>query len=113
MNHGRIAQVGEPLELYYSPAEPFVAGFIGSPAMNFFPAEVESVANDKARIAGVSIAAFVLPAGTFKPGGRLTIGVRPEHLAACCRRRLRHLRRRRARRAAGRSLVRLRSALRR
>jgi ABC-type sugar transport system ATPase subunit len=81
MNHGRIAQVGEPLELYYSPADLFVAGFIGSPAMNFFPAEVESVANDKARIAGVSIAAFVLPAGTFKPGGRLTIGVRPEHLA--------------------------------
>jgi ABC-type sugar transport system ATPase subunit len=43
MNHGRIEQVGKPLELYYSPADLFVAGFIGSPAMNFFPAEVESI----------------------------------------------------------------------
>ena len=81
MNHGRIAQVGEPLDLYYSPADLFVAGFIGSPAMNFFPAEVERVEDGKARIAGGSIAAFDLPAGTFKPGARLTIGVRPEHLA--------------------------------
>jgi ABC-type sugar transport system ATPase subunit len=81
MNHGRIEQVGKPLELYYAPADLFVAGFIGSPAMNFFPAEVESVEDGKARIAGGSIAAFILPAGPFKPGARLTIGVRPEHLA--------------------------------
>jgi ABC-type sugar transport system ATPase subunit len=81
MNHGRIAQVGKPLELYYSPADLFVAGFIGSPAMNFFPAEVESVEDGQAGITGGSIAAFVLPAGPFKPGARLTIGVRPEHLA--------------------------------
>jgi ABC-type sugar transport system ATPase subunit len=81
MNQGRIAQVGKPLDLYYAPADLFVAGFIGSPAMNFFPAEVESVENGKARIAGGSIAAFVLPAGPFQPGARLTIGVRPEHLA--------------------------------
>ena len=80
MNHGRIAQVGKPLELYYSPADLFVAGFIGSPAMNFFPAEVESVEDGKARIAGASVAPFVLPAGPFKPGARVTIGVRPEHL---------------------------------
>jgi ABC-type sugar transport system ATPase subunit len=80
MNHGRIAQVGKPLELYYSPADLFVAGFIGSPAMNFFPAEVESVEDGKAHIVGGSIATFLLPAGPFKPGARLTIGVRPEHL---------------------------------
>jgi ABC-type sugar transport system ATPase subunit len=81
MNQGRIEQVGKPLELYYSPADLFVAGFIGSPAMNFFPAEVESVEDGKARIVGGSIATFRLPAGPFKPGARLTIGVRPEHLA--------------------------------
>jgi ABC-type sugar transport system ATPase subunit len=80
MNHGRIAQVGKPLELYYSPADLFVAGFIGSPAMNFFPAEVVGVEDGKARIAGGAIDAFVLPAGPLKPGARLTIGVRPEHL---------------------------------
>src|SRR5271155_4283304 len=81
MNQGRIEQIGKPLDLYYAPANLFVAGFIGSPAMNFFPAEVVSVEDGKARIAGGSIAAFALPAGSFKPGARLTIGVRPEHLA--------------------------------
>ena len=106
MNHGRIAQVGKPLELYYSPADLFVAGFIGSPAMNFFPAEVVGVEDGKARIAGGAIDAFVLPAGPLKPGARLTIGVRPEHLAPVRGRRLRHHRRGRARRAAGRSLIR-------
>ena len=43
MNQGRIEQVGKPLDLYYAPANLFVAGFIGSPAMNFFPARVERV----------------------------------------------------------------------
>jgi ABC-type sugar transport system ATPase subunit len=80
MNHGRIEQVGKPLELYYSPADLFVAGFIGSPAMNFFPAEVESVQDGAARIAGDSVAPFVLAAGLLKPGAAVTIGVRPEHL---------------------------------
>jgi multiple sugar transport system ATP-binding protein len=40
MNHGRIEQVGAPQELYHHPATRFVAGFIGSPAMNFFPVKV-------------------------------------------------------------------------
>ncbi len=39
MNQGRIEQVGKPLDLYYAPANLFVAGFIGSPAMNFFEAQ--------------------------------------------------------------------------
>jgi ABC-type sugar transport system ATPase subunit len=80
MNQGRIEQIGKPLELYYSPADLFVAGFIGSPAMNFFPAEVEGVEDGRARIAGGSVAPFVLPAGPLKPGATVTIGVRPEHL---------------------------------
>jgi ABC-type sugar transport system ATPase subunit len=80
MNHGRIEQVGKPLELYYAPADLFVAGFIGFPAMNFFPAEVESIEDGTARIAGDSVAPFGLPAGPLKPGAAVTIGVRPEHL---------------------------------
>jgi ABC-type sugar transport system ATPase subunit len=82
MNKGRIEQVGKPLDLYYEPDNLFVAGFIGSPAMNFFPATVESVAGGKARVKGTSIAPLVLPAGSVTAGTRLTIGVRPEHLAA-------------------------------
>ena len=41
MNHGVIEQVGSPQELYHNPATRFVAGFIGSPAMNFLPCRVE------------------------------------------------------------------------
>src|SRR5271156_3292005 len=62
MNHGRIGQVGKPLELYYSPADLFVAGFIGSPAMNFFPAKVERIADGRAHIAGPAIDALLAPA---------------------------------------------------
>ncbi len=80
MNQGRIEQVGKPLDLYYTPANLFVAGFIGSPAMNFFPATVERVDGGEARIKGVSIAPLTLSAGSMKPGDELTIGVRPEHL---------------------------------
>jgi ABC-type sugar transport system ATPase subunit len=80
MNAGRIEQVGKPLDLYYAPANLFVAGFIGSPAMNFFPAVVERVDGSGARAKGASIAPIVLPAGTLTPGAKLTIGVRPEHL---------------------------------
>src|SRR3954469_9693761 len=44
MNHGKIEQVGAPNELYHSPRTQFVAGFIGSPAMNFLPCRLEDVA---------------------------------------------------------------------
>src|ERR1700735_1980790 len=44
MNHGRIEQIGTPNDLYHNPATRFVAGFIGSPAMNFVPCRLEDVA---------------------------------------------------------------------
>src|SRR5947208_7526367 len=68
MNKGCIEQVGKPLDLYYAPANLFLAGFIGSPAMNFFPAMVERVDGGEARAKGVSIAPLTLPAGSLKPG---------------------------------------------
>ena len=43
MNHGRIEQIGTPNDLYHNPATRFVAGFIGSPAMNFMPCRLEEV----------------------------------------------------------------------
>ena len=106
MNHGRIAQVGKPLDLYYSPADLFVAGFIGSPAMNFFPAEVESVegrqgADCRRRDRRVRLACRAVQARRAPHHRRA-----PRAPGACRGRRLRHLRRRRARRTAGRSLVR-------
>jgi multiple sugar transport system ATP-binding protein len=56
MNAGRIEQIGSPMELYNNPANTFVAGFIGSPQMNFLPADAVGMSGAK------------------------TIGVRPEHL---------------------------------
>jgi ABC-type sugar transport system ATPase subunit len=81
MNKGCIEQVGKPLDLYYAPANLFVAGFIGSPAMNFFDAKVESVEDGRARVAGTGFRSVDLPAASLKAGDALTIGVRPEHLS--------------------------------
>jgi ABC-type sugar transport system ATPase subunit len=84
MNQGRVAQVGKPLDLYYQPANLFVAGFIGSPAMNFFKAKVQARRAGGVTLSGPGVAAFELPAGALAPavGAEVTIGVRPEHLAA-------------------------------
>ena len=81
MNKGRIEQAGKPLDLYYSPANLFVAGFIGSPAMNFFEAKVESVEGRLACAAGIGFRSLDLAAASLRVGDALTLGVRPEHLA--------------------------------
>src|SRR5581483_9127093 len=78
MNGGRVEQIGSPLELYDDPANLFVAGFIGSPAMNFLKGRLTT--NGVGR--GVEIeAGCVLPApDTREPDGReVVVGVRPEH----------------------------------
>ncbi len=113
MNQGRIAQVGKPLELYYTPANLFVAGFIGSPAMNFFPAVVEAVEGGRARVKGDAIGPVKLPAAGLTPGAKLTLGVRPEHLGSGAAGRLHRDRDGRAGRAARRIVLRPCSARRR
>jgi ABC-type sugar transport system ATPase subunit len=80
MNKGCIEQVGRPLDLYYAPANLFVAGFIGSPAMNFFEAKVERVESGCAQVAGPGFGSFELLAASLEVGDMLTVGVRPEHL---------------------------------
>jgi len=84
MNHGKIAQVGRPLDLYYAPANLFVAGFIGSPAMNFFDAHVEKKGAASVTLAGLAVKPFELAVTSFAApvGAKVKIGVRPEHLGA-------------------------------
>ncbi|MFY0310615.1 sn-glycerol-3-phosphate import ATP-binding protein UgpC [Leisingera sp. D0M16] len=72
LNGGYVEQFGTPIELYDRPASVFVAGFIGSPAMNFFPAELSG---GQAALPGGG----VLPVASAH-SGTATLGLRPEHL---------------------------------
>ena len=73
---GRIEQVGAPLELYRDPDNKFVAGFIGSPAMNFLDAKV-----DGGRLHVPALGADVaVPVRMPQAGETATLGLRPEHL---------------------------------
>jgi multiple sugar transport system ATP-binding protein len=76
-----IAQVGAPMDLYHHPASRFVAGFIGSPAMNFLPAQALAAAGDglALRIAGQAFEAQV-DGAPAQSGEALTAGIRPEHV---------------------------------
>ncbi|GHA29888.1 ABC transporter ATP-binding protein [Devosia pacifica] len=76
MNEGRIEQAGPPLELYDLPANMFVAGFIGSPAMNFVHGRIENGAFVSTK--GVTLPLGVAPEGL--EGKDVVYGVRPEHL---------------------------------
>ncbi|KAF1041662.1 MAG: Maltose/maltodextrin import ATP-binding protein MalK [Herbaspirillum frisingense] len=80
---GSIAQVGTPMELYHHPRNRFVAGFIGSPRMNFIPAQVTGVneAHVTVRLPATNEQVVVAAAGArVQPGQEMTLGVRPEHM---------------------------------
>ncbi|MEY2891912.1 MAG: sn-glycerol-3-phosphate transporter ATP-binding protein UgpC [Pseudomonadota bacterium] len=78
---GSVAQCGSPLELYHRPRNLFVAGFIGSPKMNFLPGTLEAGSASSARVrlnTGEVLDAMV-DASRLQPGAPVTLGVRPEH----------------------------------
>jgi multiple sugar transport system ATP-binding protein len=79
LNGGRIEQVGSPLELYNAPRNMFVAGFIGSPKMNFLDARVLGVADAQTTL-GLGDVRIAFPRLLGKEGEKLTLGIRPEHL---------------------------------
>ena len=78
---GSVAQCGSPLELYHAPRNLFVAGFIGSPKMNFLPATLVEGHADRARVrlAAGEVIDVLVDARAFKPGEAVTVGLRPEH----------------------------------
>jgi multiple sugar transport system ATP-binding protein len=82
LDAGRVEQFGSPLELYHRPQNLFVAGFIGSPRMNFLEGEVAEVAADgitvRLRGGGTMMAPPVWNGA--EPGRKITLGLRPEHL---------------------------------
>jgi multiple sugar transport system ATP-binding protein len=81
MSDGRVEQAGAPLDLYRAPANLFVAGFIGSPKMNFVPAQAVAMQDGALVVRLFDGATLALPvAAPIEPGTGLTLGVRPEHL---------------------------------
>jgi multiple sugar transport system ATP-binding protein len=85
MNKGRIEQIGTPNDLYHNPATRFVAGFIGSPAMNFVSCRLEE-ASGQLNVRLTDRLSFPLPparAARYQKVSRdekLLLGIRPEHL---------------------------------
>jgi multiple sugar transport system ATP-binding protein len=82
MRAGKIEQVGTPLELYNTPANRFVAGFIGAPHMNFLSGEVvEQEAGKTTLLIGGSHRLLVPISGQkLSVGDKLTVGIRPQHI---------------------------------
>jgi multiple sugar transport system ATP-binding protein len=76
MHDGRIEQTGSPLALYDRPANRFVAGFIGSPAMNF----IDGTLKDGALVAANGARLPVASAQAANDGRAVVYGIRPEHL---------------------------------
>lgn len=90
MNRGVVQQVGTPLEVYNLPRNEFVAGFLGSPAMNFIPCELRQEADTLTAQAGQFLWSIPLGgeggltrllANRQRLHGKATLGVRPEDIA--------------------------------
>jgi len=82
MNSGVADQIGTPMDVYDRPASTFVAGFIGSPAMNFLAAKV-SADTRSVDLAGIGTTPINLPLGratAAAAGTPVALGIRPEHL---------------------------------
>ncbi|WP_193337083.1 ABC transporter ATP-binding protein [Devosia beringensis] len=81
LDAGQISQVGSPLELYHKPDNLFVAGFIGSPRMNFINGTVTKADGTTITVDLGSLGSIALPRqSTSVVGQDITLGVRPEHL---------------------------------
>lgn len=82
---GRIEQVGTPVDLYTAPANEFVAGFIGSPKMNFVPARVAATTAGGVMVTSDALGGAQVPVATstaVEVGSDVTLGFRPEHVEA-------------------------------
>ncbi len=81
LDAGRIAQLGRPLKLYHYPANRFVAGFIGSPRMNFLPVKVTAIAIDQVQVRLPNDQRIWLPVESagVQVGSDMSLGIRPKH----------------------------------
>ena len=84
LRDGEVMQVGTPMDLFNMPVNEFVAGFLGSPKMNFFDGKLSSIAKDKTRSnfagEGIEVTDIRLVSTDKKAGSKARIGIRPQHL---------------------------------
>ncbi len=82
LDHGVVQQVGAPLELYHTPANLFVAGFIGAPKMNLLPVKVSAVDAKSITVASDDINDMKMDSTghDVKVGDELILGIRPQYL---------------------------------
>ena len=82
MNEGRVEQCGSPLELYQHPKTRFVAGFIGSPKMNFIEGKVSALDSEylEIKLSNGTITQAYVESQELAVGDSVTIGIRPEHM---------------------------------
>src|SRR5690606_32940222 len=71
---------GAPIDLYKKPANRFVAGFIGSPKMNFLDVEVTAASGGRVTVRSQTVAPVAIEAEGFSVGDRAVLGVRPQLL---------------------------------
>jgi multiple sugar transport system ATP-binding protein len=81
LRDGNVEQVGTPLELYDSPANVFVAEFIGSPAMNMLPARLSTDGGRRAAVIDGGSRIELPPQLAGSDGQSILVGIRPEHLS--------------------------------
>lgn len=82
LNGGRVEQVGSPRELYERPASRFVAGFLGSPKMNFLPARLHAPGETSLVDTPVlGMTALPFDSSDLAAGTLLSLGIRPEHVS--------------------------------
>jgi multiple sugar transport system ATP-binding protein len=87
LNAGRIEQVGTPLELYHRPANLFVAGFLGSPQMNFITCVVSHIGPEGVQVQAPNAGAITVPVSpeNVRVGETVTLGIRPDHVKVSSR----------------------------
>ena len=82
LKDGEVLQVGAPMELYHHPANKFVAGFLGSPSMNFLEVEVKQVSAEGVTVANAALDPVLIPCdpASYTQGQTLSLGLRPQYL---------------------------------
>jgi multiple sugar transport system ATP-binding protein len=83
LKDGLVQQIGSPMELYHNPANAFVAGFLGSPSMNFLDVDVKAVNGNRITVSNASLEPVEIEAktGSYSVGDTARLGIRPQYLS--------------------------------